>query len=81
MIYNIIIEDDEFYLVNPKVVLWHDYSTAELKIGRFTFTLRSEEEFQRILKLLGQGMKIKATDELKIVTIGNYIHTVEDFKC
>ena len=33
MIYNIVIEDDEYYLVNPKVILWHDYSTAELKIG------------------------------------------------
>ena len=77
MIYNIVIEDDEYYLVNPKVILWHDYSTAELKIGKFVFTLTSEKQFQEVLRLLGQGMKIRATDELKIKSIGNYIHTVE----
>lgn len=33
MIYNIIIEDDEFYIVNPKVVLWHDSCITD--VSRF----------------------------------------------
>jgi hypothetical protein len=76
MIYSIVIGTNETYLVNPKVVLWKDCCYATLKIGKFEFSL-DPYQYQTVLDLLEQNIRIRANLDSEILSISNYIHTVE----
>jgi hypothetical protein len=67
-------EDSEFYLVNPTIVLWHDCSEAELKVGNFNFILESEAQYKKVVSLLGRGLFITADYDFNLKHIGGYVH-------
>lgn len=76
MIYSIVIGMDETHLINPKIVLWKNCCYATLKIGKFEFSL-DPYQYQTALELLEQNIRIRANLDFEILSISNYIHTVE----